>query len=438
MKKVNIKTLPTPKANGVALFPLIIFVGIFLGAGIYFQDFYALPSPIAVCIGILAAFILIKIPFKENIDIFLKGCGEEKILTMCIIYLLAGAFSAVTKATGSVDAVVSLGINYISPSYYPAGIFLVAAFLSLSAGTSVGAIVALGSVVVALSEQSGISLSLLSAALLTGAMFGDNLSIISDTTIVATQSLGCEMKDKMRTNAKIALPAALITVAILIVHGFSFEVSSPNSIASSEISWLLIVPYVFVIVASLAGLNVFVVLFLGVVLSGMIGLYGNHFDIIGFSKTAYAGFEGMSEIFYLSLLTGGLAAMVEKGGGIQFVLEKISHSIKSQHTALIGIATLVSTINLCIANNTVSILISGKIAKTISDNYSIRPQVTASLLDIFACIVQGLLPYGAQVLLLMSLSKGKINYFELLSQSWYLHILAIFSLGLLFQNRKAN
>lgn len=422
----------SPTSNWIALLPLFVFVGTFLGAGIYFNDFYALPSPIAVCLGIFVAFVLLRIPFKENMDTFLKGCGDEKILTMCIIYLLAGAFSTITKATGSVDAVVNLGINYISPSYYPVGIFLIASFLSLSAGTSVGAIVALGSVTMALAEQSGIPVSLMGAALLTGAMFGDNLSVISDTTIAATQSLGCEMKDKMRTNFKVAFPAALVTIIILTIYGFSLEIDATSTFDSKPVSWILIIPYVVVIVLSLVGMNVFVVLFLGVVLSGLMGLYLNSFDIIGFSKTTYKGFEGMSEIFYLSLLTGGLAAMVEKGGGIQFILEKISKFIKNQHTALIGVATLVSAVNFCIANNTVSILISGKIAKSLNDNYEIEPRITASLLDIFACIVQGLLPYGAQVLLLIGLSNGQINYLDLLAQAWYLHILFIFSLSLLF------
>jgi len=304
LNSVSKNLLPT--SNWIALLPLFVFVGTFLGAGIYFNDFYALPSPIAVCLGIFVAFVLLRIPFKENMDTFLKGCGDEKILTMCIIYLLAGAFSTITKTTGSVDAVVNLGINYISPSYYAVGIFLIAAFLSLSAGTSVGAIVALGSVTMALAEQSGISISLMGAALLTGAMFGDNLSVISDTTIAATQSLGCEMKDKMRTNFKVAFPAALVSVIILTIYGFSLEIDTTSTFISQPVSWVLIIPYVVVIILSLVGMNVFVVLFLGVVLSGLMGLYLNSFDIIGFSKTTYKGFEGMSEIFYLSLLTGGL------------------------------------------------------------------------------------------------------------------------------------
>ena len=411
----------------ISIFPLLIFVLVFLGFGIYYDDFYALPSPIAALIGITAAFILLKGKINEKVDTFLKGCGDGKILTMCIIYLLAGAFATVTKATGSVDSIVNLGLTYISPAYFPVGVFVMAAFLSFASGTSVGSIVTLGPIVIALAEKSDSPLGLIGACLLSGAMFGDNLSLISDTTIAATQSLGCQMKDKFRFNSKLAFPAALVTILILIVIGFNHESTAVIS-GNKEFNLILILPYLLVIALSLIGLNVFVVLFAGLVFAGMLGFGYGSFDFIGFAKKTYEGFTSMTEIFLLSLLTGGLAAMVEKAGGISFVIKNISKIINSKKTALLGIGGLVSVANLCVANNTISIIVSGKVAKEINDKYGLKPQQSASVLDIFSCYVQGLIPYGAQILILISLSSFKMDYVELVQYSFYLHILLLFTL----------
>lgn len=421
----------------ISIFPLLIFVLVFLGFGIYNDDFYALPSPIAALIGITAAFILLKGKINEKVDTFLKGCGDGKILTMCIIYLLAGAFAAVTKATGSVDSIVNLGLNYVSPAYFPVGVFVIASFLSFASGTSVGSIVTLGPIVIALAEKSESPLGLIGASLLSGAMFGDNLSIISDTTIAATQSLGCQMKDKFRFNSKLAFPAALVTILILIVLGFNQEGIAVIS-GNKEFNLVLILPYLLVIALSLIGLNVFVVLFAGLIFAGMLGFGYGSFDFIGFAKKAYEGFTSMTEIFLLSLLTGGLAAMVEKAGGISFVIKYISKIINSKKTALLGIGGLVTVANLCVANNTISIIISGKVAKEINDKYGLRPQQSASILDIFSCYVQGLIPYGAQILILISLSNFKMEYPNLVQYSFYLHLLLVFTLISIFFNKKVS
>ncbi len=418
-----------------SIFPLLIFVLVFLGFGIYNNDFYALPSPIAALIGITAAFILLKGKINEKVDTFLKGCGDGKILTMCIIYLLAGAFATVTKATGSVDSIVNLGLTYISPAYFPVGVFVMAAFLSFASGTSVGSIVTLGPIVIALAEKSDSPLGLIGASLLSGAMFGDNLSIISDTTIAATQSLGCQMKDKFRFNSKLAFPAALVTILILIVMGFNHESTAVIS-GNKEFNLILILPYLLVIALSLIGLNVFVVLFAGLVFAGMLGFGYGSFDFIGFAKKTYEGFTSMTEIFLLSLLTGGLAAMVEKAGGISFVIKNISKIINSKKTALLGIGGLVTVANLCVANNTISIIVSGKVAKEINDKYGLKPQQSASILDIFSCYVQGLIPYGAQILILISLSNFKMEYPDLVQYSFYLHILLVFTLISIFFGKK--
>lgn len=418
----------------IAIVPLLAFVLVFLGFGIYYDDFYALPSPVAAVIGIATAFILLKGTINQKVDTFLKGCGDGKILTMCIIYLLAGAFATVTEATGSVDSIVNLGLNYISPAYFPVGVFVIASFLSFASGTSVGSIVTLGPIVIALAEKSDSPLGLIGACLLAGAMFGDNLSLISDTTIAATQSLGCQMKDKFRYNSKIALPAALVAIIILTAMGFAQE-SSGAVQEFKDFNLILILPYILVVVLSLVGLNVFVVLFAGLLFAGILGFGNGSFDFIGFAKKTYEGFTSMTEIFLLSLLTGGLAALVEKACGIAYLLKNISRIINSKKTALLGIGGLVSAANLCVANNTISIIISGKVAKEISDKYGLRPQQSASVLDIFSCYVQGLIPYGAQILILISLSGFKMSYIELVQNAYYLHILLIFTLISIFTTK---
>lgn len=410
--------------NFTALIPLLVFVITFLGIGIYNDDFYVLPAPIAVIVGIVVAFLMFKQSINSKIDILLKGCGDHKILTMCLIYLLAGAFAAITNATESVDAIVNLGMDYIAIEYIYLGIFLIAAFLSISTGTSVGAIVTLAPIVVGFSEQGDISLAVLSGALLGGAMFGDNLSVISDTTIAATQSLDCKMSDKFKENIKLALPAALITLVVLTVQGLDLSSSSLDAV-NYEYSVIKIMPYILVILLSIIGVNVFITLFFGIISAGILGVFYGDFTLMESTRIAYDGFTNMTEIFLLSLLTGGLAALVEKNGGIDYLLNKIKVLIKSKTSAQFGIATLVSTINMAIANNTVSIIISGSIAKTINDEYGLTNRKTASILDIFACISQGILPYGAQVLMILSFSKGQIGYIDLMQNTWYLLILFI-------------
>lgn len=405
-----------------ALIPFLVFIFLFLGVGIALDDFYAFPSPLAVIVGIATAVLLFKGNTNSKINTLLQGCGDSKILTMCLIYLLAGAFASVAAAMGAVSSVVNLGLTTISTEMLPVGIFILAAFLSTATGTSVGSIVALGPIVIGLADQSGTSFALLSATLLGGAMFGDNLSFISDTTIAATQSLGVKMKDKFKANFFIALPAALITLVILFFVGQNAEASEVVTDAGNY-SWFKIVPYLLVIVLAIIGVNVFVVLFLGTLLAGAMGILNQDFDLLVFSRTVYDGFLGMSDIFLLSLLTGGLAALVTKAGGIAYLLKQIGKKIRNKRSAQLGIASLVSLTNMAIANNTVSIIITGPIAKEISETYGIDKRRTAALLDIFSCIFQGLLPYGAQVLLLLSFADGRFDYFELVSNSWYLLIL---------------
>lgn len=415
-------------SGGIALIPFLIFVFTFLGAGIWLDDFYALPSPVAVATGIISAFFILKGSVNAKVDALIRGCGDFKIMNMCIIYLLAGAFATVTKAAGGVDATVSLGLSILPVAYLALGIFLLAAFLSTATGTSVGSIVALGPIAVGLAEQSHTALPLLLGALLGGAMFGDNLSFISDTTIAATQTQECSMKDKFKVNILIAGPAALVTILFLLLAGQDPAAATGALPAIADYSFWQIAPYLLVIVLAVMGVNVFVVLTIGTLASGTVGLLQGSLDVLVFSRKVYEGFTGMFEIFLLSMLTGGLAEMVREAGGIQFLLETISGTIKGRRSAQIGIGALVGSTNAAIANNTVSIVVTGPVARDISRNYQVDKRKSAAVLDIFSCIVQGLLPYGAQILILLSFTNGMASFVDIWANAWYIYLLLLFSL----------
>lgn len=408
------------------LLPLVIFVGVFLGFGIYFDDFYAVPSPVAISIGVVSAFLMLKGTMDEKVTNFLKGCGDRNILTMCMVYLLAGAFATLAKSVGSVDAVVDLGIHFLPPQYYTVGIFILACFLSIASGSSVGTIAAVAPIALSLTETTGININLISASLLGGAMFGDNLSVISDTTIAATQILGCKMSDKLRTNIGFVTPAAFLTLLC-----YAFLVGGADNIQATDIpqiGWntaVAVIPYLSVLILAFFGMNVFTVLLIGIVLSGTYGFFFTDLSFLNFTGKIFEGFESMTEIFLLSLLTGGLAYMIEKAGGIQSLIDIIKRRISKPRNALLGIGAFTGLTDAATANNTVAIIISGKVAKKITKEYHVKRRATASVLDTFSCVVQGILPYGAQVLILTSLSENKINFVELLSYHYYIYFLFI-------------
>lgn len=423
------------KGNGKALIPFVIFVIIYLVSGIILQyqgvemAFYQLPAPVAVMVGIIAAFIMFKGSIDEKFSTLVQGCGDENIIIMCIIYLLAGAFSSVSQAMGGVDATVNLGLTLIPAQFVTAGIFIIAGFISISTGTSVGTIVAVGPIAVGLAEKAGLNLPLVIAALVGGAMFGDNLSIISDTTIAATRTQGVEMKDKFRLNIIIALPAAIITIILLLIFG---QPTTVSTIGDYSFNIIKVLPYLFVLISALVGVNVFVVLTGGIVFSGAIGLIYGELSVLTFAQEIFNGFEGMFDIFLLSMLTGGLAFMVTKEGGLQWILDKIQGKIKSRKSAEIGIAALISLIDTATANNTVAIIISGPIAKQISKEYEVDPRRTASLLDSFSCVMQGMIPYGAQLLIAISFTNGLVSPLEIIPLLWYQQLLALTSIISIF------
>lgn len=416
------------KSNPIALIPFAVFIIIYLGSGIFLQSkgvemaFYQFPAPTAVFIGVITAFIILEGSTEEKFMTFINGCGEENIVIMCIIYLLAGAFSAVSSAMGGVESTVNLGLTLIPPQYVTAGVFLIACFISLATGTSCGTMAAITPIAVGLAQKAGLNLPLTMAAVVGGAMFGDNLSIISDTTIAATRTQGVEMRDKFRMNLIIALPPAIITFVLLLIFG---KPVNPIRVAEYSYDIVKVLPYIFVLVMAILGMNVFWVLVSGMFISGVIGLTYGDLTFLSFGQEVYTGFLSMIDIFIVSMLTGGLAHMITKAGGLQFLLDKIKIAIKNKKSAEIGIAALVSITDIAIANNTVSIIINGPIAKEISQEYKVDPRRSASFLDIFACIMQGAIPYGAQMLMVGSFTKGAVAPLQVMPLLWYQWLLGI-------------
>ena len=352
-------SLEPKKANGIALLPLIIFVAIFLWSGVQYGSFYEFPAPIAVLIGIVAAFFIFhRNGINENVNGFIRGCGNPSILMMCLIALFSGAFSVVTKSIGATDTFVEITKNYLSLQYLYAGVFVIASFLSFASGTSVGAVVSLAPIAAGFVSLPNVNVELIAGSLLGGAMFGDNLSFISDTTIAATQSQGCEMKDKFRMNGKIALPASVLTVLMLIIIGVSIHPSGHSlSQGDAPIQWVNLLPYITVIVLAIAGLNVYVTFLIGTLISGLLGFWYGSFDLLGYCKTVFDGFASMNDIFLVFLFTGGLAYLIEREGGISFLTQKIGKFINNKGRAFFGIGFLVALIDAAVANNTVAIVI---------------------------------------------------------------------------------
>ena len=422
-------------ASFKGLIPFLIFILLYLGTGIFLNmqgvelAFYQLPGPVAAFAGIVVAFIIFRGTITEKFNTFLEGCGHPDIITMCIIYLLAGAFAVVSKAMGGVDSTVNLGITYIPPHYIAVGLFIIGAFISTATGTSVGAIVALGPIAVGLGEKSGVPMALILAAVMGGAMFGDNLSVISDTTIAATKTQGVEMKDKFRINSYIALPAAILTIILLFI--FARPDVVPEAV-SHDYNLLKVLPYVFVLVMALVGVNVFVVLTSGILLSGIIGFIYGDFTLLSYGKEIYNGFTNMTEIFVLSLLTGGMAQMVTREGGIDWVINTVQKFIVGKKSAKLGIGLLVSLADIAVANNTVAIIITGGISKKISENNKVDLRESAAFLDIFSCVFQGMIPYGAQMLILLGFAGDKVSPTQLIPLLWYQLLLAIFTIIYIF------
>ena len=424
-----------------ALLPFLIFIAIYLGAGIYFQmqgvdmAFYQFPSVTAMFIAVLSAFCLGSEPIMFKFGIFSKGAANDNIMTMLMIYILAGAFSAVAAAMGGRDATVNLGISMVPAQYLTAGIFLISAFMGTATGTSMGTVAAIIPIAAGIGEKSGISAPLIIAACVGGAMFGDNLSMISDTTIAATKTQGCALKDKFKVNFLIALPAAIATIAVLLILGTP-GAAIPDT--SGGFDFMKVLPYIVVLLLALMGTNVFLVLVIGIFLAGGIGLTAGDLTIISLAQAVWNGFTSMNEAFFLALFCGGISEMISYYGGITWLINKLHGMIRGPKTAQLGIASLVSLVDCATANNTVAIIVSGDVAKQISEKYKVDPRRSASLLDIFSCIFQGIIPYGAQLLVASSLCNATvtngttISAANILGSLWYCWFLAAFGILSIF------
>lgn len=417
MNKVN-------KGNAAALVPFFIFVIIFTTISVVSRDFYAMPVTVPFLIAALSAvFMNRKLSISHKLEIFCKGAGNVDIILMCLIFILAGAFSEVAKAMGAVESTVNLGLTYLPANILVAGIFLISCFISLSIGTSMGTIVALVPIAMGVSSKVGISPALIVGAVVGGSMFGDNLSMISDTTIAATRTQGCEMKDKFKMNFLVVLPAAIITMLI-----FAFITAGNNSSIAENYSYniLAVIPYLAVLIAALLGLNVLYVLVGGTILSGAIGIIIGSFNLITFLQAIGKGIASMSDLVIISLIIGGMVELIKHNGGIDFLLHFITSKVKSQKGAELGIAALVSLVDVCTANNTIAIVTLGPIAKDISNQYDIEPRRSASILDTFSCVFQGIIPYGAQ--LLSAAALAKITSFDIMRYLYYPYLMGISAL----------
>lgn len=384
------------KGRAIALLPIGVFLIIFLGAGIVFKDFYAMPAIVAFLIALFVAFLQNKeLSFNKKIEVIAKGVGEENIITMSLIFLCAGGFSGAVTAAGGVDSTVNLGLSLIPAHFAVAGLFLIGCFISVSMGTSMGTIAALAPIAVGISEKTGFALSICIGAVVCGAMFGDNLSMISDTTIAAVKTQGCEMKDKFKANFFIVLPAAIITVLI-----FWFATRDMNFHLEENLSYSLweVLPYMVVLIGALIGINVFVVLISGIVISLIVGVSMGHIALSEMFQVVGNGVTSMYDITVISIIVACIVSLVKEHGGIQFILNLIKSKINGRRGAEFGIALLALFVDACTANNTVAIVMTGPIAKEISEEFDVDPRRSASLLDMFTSVGQGIIPYGAQLL----------------------------------------
>lgn len=415
--------------NPFALFPFLVFIAFYLGLSIWADDFYKVPMPIAFIVASAAAIILNrKTSLTEKVDIYAKGMGDSNIMIMCLVFILAGAFATVSKGMGAVDAAVTIARSLIPDSMMVFGLFLVSCFISLAIGTSCGTIATITPIAIGLGAATGLSTELLIGAVIGGAMFGDNMSMISDTTIAATRTQNVTMRDKFLVNLKIALPVAIVTLIIYLIAGSG---QAGNQTAELSVSWrdiLLVTPYILVLVAALCGMNVMEVLFSGIIYAAVIGICCHKFDFWATLKLSGDGCLGMAETLIVALLAGGLLSLIRYNGGVTYLIDRVEKCIFSTRACEFGIALLVSAVNLFTASNTVAIVIAGPIAHELSQKYSCDSRRIASILDATSCVIQGIIPYGAQILIAIGIAHTaelKISTLHLLGSMYYQMLLAV-------------
>lgn len=415
-----------------AISPLLVFVLLYLVTSIIVRDFYKVPITVAFMVSSVYAVATMRgVPLEERVKVYSQGAGSSNLMLMIWIFILAGAFAASAKAMGAIDATVNLSLQLLPENLLLGGIFLAACFISLSIGTSVGTIVALTPLAAGIAHETGTGLPLLVAIVAGGAFFGDNLSFISDTTITATRTQGCKLSDKFKVNSQIVMPAAAIAFALYIFMGV--YIHAPQQLP--EVDWIKVVPYMVVLVTAVAGMNVMMVLVLGLVLSGVVGVFTGTYDLFGWFAAMGEGITGMGELIIITMMAGGLMETIRYNGGIDYILHALTRHIRSKRGAELSIAALVSVINLCTANNTVAIITAGPLAHDIAGKYGVDKRKSASILDTFSCFTQGLIPYGAQ--LLMAAGLASINPIDIIPYLYYPFIMgACALLSILFRYPK--
>jgi len=421
------------KKGLLALSPLGVFIVMYLVTSIIAGDFYKVPITVGFLVASIYAVIISGgLPLRKRIDIYSKGAGTSQMMLMIWIFILAGAFAHSAKVMGSIDATVNLALTLLPGEMLLAGLFLAACFISLSVGTSVGTIVALTPIAAGVATQTGTSVALMTAVVVGGSLFGDNLSFISDTTIVATSTQGCRLSDKFRVNSFIVIPAAVIILCVYIFMGQG--ISSPQSVG--EVSIVKVIPYMVVLLTAIFGMNVMAVLTLGIVLTGAIGIADGSYDVFGWFHAMGDGIIGMGELIIITMMAGGLLEIIRHNGGIDFLLERLTRHVNTKRSAELSIAALVSLVNLCTANNTVAIITVGGLAKHIGDRYGVDSRKAASILDTFSCVMQGLIPYGAQ--LLMAAGLAALNPVSIIPYLYYpmaVGVAALFSIVFRYPKR---
>ena len=406
----------------LALSPLLVFLAVYLVSSFMAKDFYKVPVVAAFLLASAYAILITRGGLEERVAVFSRGAGNGNVLLMIWIFVLAGVFAATAKAIGSIDAVVAATLHILPGRFILVGLFVAACFISMAIGTSVGTIVALVPIASGLASGTGAPLAMVVAAIVGGAFFGDNLSFISDTTIAATRSQECSMADKFRANIWIAGPAAIVVAVVYVVLGQGFDATAP----AQEFNLLLILPYLAVIILALCGLNVLGVLSVGIFLNAVIGLLSGKFGWLGFLQSAGVGVASMGDLIIVTMLAGGMLEIIRVNGGIDWIISALTRRISGRRGAESTIALLVALANVCTANNTIAIITTGSIAREIAGHFGVDPRKSASILDTFSCIVQGILPYGAQ--LLMASGLAGISVASIIGCLYYPLALLVFAL----------
>ncbi len=416
----------------ISVSPMLVFLAVYTSSSIIAGDFYAASIIVSFLIACLYSIIIIKNKTIESrFAVLAKGAAKEDIMTMVFIFILAAAFASTAKQMGAIEATVNMTLSMMPIKMMLCGLFIASCFVSLSIGTSVGTIAALTPIACGIAEKTGQNLPLLIAVIVGGSFFGDNLSVISDTTIMATKTQGCKLKDKFRYNLKIALPAAIISLVLYLIAGREVVGEEVNR----NINYQLIIPYIYILVAAFCGMNVMLLLSTGTILAGAIGLLYNKLSLTEWSSAMNNGIMGMGELIIVTLLAGGMIEVMRLTGGLEFLKATLTRKIKSKTGAEISIAGLVIVTDFCTANNTIAILTTGPIAKDISSHYNIDPKRTASILDTYSCFAQSIIPYGAQLLIAGGLAS--INPIEIIPYLYYPFILGTFAfLYIIFNHEK--